>query len=175
MVTNGDLPAVITVDFESFYVQTGRRMLSLAYSLTGSWGDAEDLVQEAYAAAHRRWNVVGSYDDPAAWVRRVITNRAVSRWRRLSHELNVRQRLADRAMQTTTTTEPVNEAFWQAVRALPRQQMAVVVLHYVEDQSVEAIAAVLGCSAGTVKTQLFRARRTLADRLGAQIEEEHDV
>ena len=32
MVTNGDLPAVITVDFESFYVQTGRRMLSLAYA-----------------------------------------------------------------------------------------------------------------------------------------------
>ena len=60
MVTNGDLPAVITVDFESFYVQTGRRMLSVAYSLTGSWGDAEDLVQEAYAAAHRRWNVVGA-------------------------------------------------------------------------------------------------------------------
>ena len=175
MVTNGELPAVITVDFESFYVQTGRRMLSLAYSLTGSWGDAEDLVQEAYAAAHRRWNVVGSYEDPAAWVRRVITNRAVSRWRRLGHELNVRQRLAARAVETSTAAEPVDEAFWLAVRALPRQQMAVVVLHYVEDQSVDAIAALLGCAAGTVKTQLFRARRTLADRLGAQIEEEHDA
>ncbi len=175
MVTNGELPAVITVDFESFYVQTGRRMLSLAYSLTGSWVDAEDLVQEAYAAAHRRWGVVGGYEDPAAWVRRVITNRAVSRWRRLSHELNMRQRLAARSVQLSTAAEPVDEAFWAAVRSLPRQQMAVVVLHYVEDQSVDAIAAVLGCSTGTVKTQLFRARRTLADRLGAQIEEEHDV
>jgi RNA polymerase sigma-70 factor, ECF subfamily len=175
MLTNGEIPAVITIDFESFYVETGRRMLSLAYSLTGSWGDAEDLVQEAYAAAHRKWSIVGTYDDPAAWVRRVITNRAVSRWRRLSHELNVRQRLAVRSVQTSTAVEPVNEAFWQAVRALPRQQMAVVVLHYVEDQSVDAIAAVLGCSAGTVKTQLFRARRTLADRLGPQMEEEQDA
>ncbi len=175
MVTNDDLPAVITVDFESFYVQTGRRMLSLAYSLTGSWGDAEDLVQEAYTAAHRRWNVVGSYEDPAAWVRRVITNRAVSRWRRMGHELNVRQRLAARTVQTSNAAEPVNDAFWDAVRALPRRQMAVVVLHYVEDQSVEAIAALLGCAAGTVKTQLFRARRTLADRLAAQIEEDHDA
>jgi RNA polymerase sigma-70 factor, ECF subfamily len=174
MLTNGEIPAVITIDFESFYAETGRRMLSLAYSLTGNWGDAEDLVQEAYAAAHRKWSVVGSYEDPAAWVRRVITNRAVSRWRRLSHELNVRQRLAVRAVQTSTVVEPANDAFWQVVRALPRQQMAVVVLHYVEDQSVDAIAAVLGCSAGTVKTQLFRARRTLADRLGPQMEEEHD-
>ena len=132
-------------------------------------------MQEAYAAAHRRWGVVGGYEDPAAWVRRVITNRAVSRWRRLSHELNMRQRLAARSVQLSTAAEPVDEAFWAAVRSLPRQQMAVVVLHYVEDQSVDAIAAVLGCSAGTVKTQLFRARRTLADRLGAQIEEEHDV
>jgi RNA polymerase sigma-70 factor (ECF subfamily) len=175
MLTNGELPAVIIVDFESFYVQTGRRMLSLAYSLTGSWGDAEDLVQEGYAAAHRKWNVVGSYDDPAAWVRRVITNRAVSRWRALSHEVNVRQRLAARVDPISREAEPVNEEFWQAVRALPRQQMVVVVLHYVEDQSVDAIAGLLGCAAGTVKTQLFRARRTLADRLGAQIEEEHDV
>ena len=174
MVTDGDVPAVITIDFESFYADTGRRMLSLAYSLTGNWGDAEDLVQEAYAAAHRRWNVIGSYEDPAAWVRRVITNRAVSRWRRISHELNVRQRLASRAVETSTTAEPINEAFWRAVRALPRQQMAVVVLHYVEDQSVDAIAAALGCAAGTVKTQLFRARRTLATRLGAEIEEGHD-
>ena len=175
MVTNGDLPAVVTVDFESFYVQTGRRMLSLAYSLTGSWGDAEDLVQEAYAAAHRRWNVVGTYEDPAAWVRRVITNRAVSRWRRLSHEVNVRQRLAARVMETSSAAEPANEAFWAAVRALPRQQKAVVVLHYVEDQSVDAIGALLGCSSGTVKTQLFRARRTLADRLGARMGEDDDV
>jgi RNA polymerase sigma-70 factor, ECF subfamily len=172
MLTNGEFPAVITIDFESFYVDTGRRMLSLAYSLTGNWADAEDLVQDAFAAAHRKWSVVGCYEDPAAWVRRVITNRAVSRWRRLSHELNVRQRIAARAVQTSTAAEPINETFWQAVRSLPRQQMAVVVLHYVEDQSVDAIAAVLGCTSGTVKTQLFRARRTLADRLSAQIEEE---
>jgi RNA polymerase sigma-70 factor (ECF subfamily) len=173
MLTNDDIPSVVTVDFELFYAQTGRRMLSLAHSLTGSWSDAEDLVQEAYAAAHRKWSVVGGYDDPAAWVRRVVTNRAISRWRRLGREVNLRQRLAARVDPTTREAEPVDERFWEAVRALPRQQMAVVVLHYVEDQSVNAIAALLGCAAGTVKTQLFRARRTLADRLDAQIEEEH--
>jgi RNA polymerase sigma-70 factor, ECF subfamily len=175
MVSNGDVPALITADFESFYVQTGRRMLTLAYSLTGSWGDAEDLVQEAYAAAHRRWNVVGGYDDPAAWVRRVIANRAVSRWRRLGREINVRERLAARSRHTSSETEPVDAAFWAAVRSLPRQQAAAVALYYVEDLSVDAVAGLLGCAAGTVKTQLFRARRTLGERLGNQIEQERDV
>ena len=81
MVTNGEIPAVTSIDFDTFYAQTARRMLSVAYSLTGSWGDAEDLVQEAFVAAHRRWGAVGSFDDPAAWVRRVVTNRAVARLR----------------------------------------------------------------------------------------------
>jgi RNA polymerase sigma-70 factor, ECF subfamily len=175
MVTNGEIPAVITIDFNTFYMQTGRRMLSLAYSLTGSWSDAEDLVQEAYVAAHRRWHAVGTYDDPAAWVRRVITNRAVSRWRRLGRELNVRQRLTARTNRESNDAEPVDSAFWDALRSLPRQQATTVALYYVEDMSVDAIAALLGCTTGTVKTQLFRARHTLADRLGAQIEEERDV
>ncbi|MEY2580328.1 MAG: polymerase sigma-70 factor, subfamily [Ilumatobacteraceae bacterium] len=175
MVSDGDVPAVVAVDFESFYVQTGRRMLSLAYSLTGSWGDAEDLVQDAYAAAHRQWHVVGSYDDPAGWVRRVIANRAVSRWRRLGREINVRERLQARSRHASSDAEPVDAAFWEAVRSLPRQQAAVVALFYVEDLSVDAIAGSLGCAAGTVKTQLFRARRTLGERLGNQIEQERDV
>jgi RNA polymerase sigma-70 factor (ECF subfamily) len=175
MVSNDGASAVATANFELFYVQTGRRMLALAYSLTGSWGDAEDLVQEAYVAAHRRWAVVGGFDDPAAWVRRVITNRAVSRWRRLGRELSVRQRLEARARTSAGDAEPLDGAFWAAVRALPRQQALVVALYYVEDLSVDAISELLGCAAGTVKTQLFRARHTLADRLGAQIGEGQDV
>jgi RNA polymerase sigma-70 factor, ECF subfamily len=175
MVTNGDISVAVTADFDAFYAQTGRRMLSLAFSLTGSWGDAEDLVQEAYVAAHRKWTEVGSYDDPAAWVRRVIVNRSVSRWRRLGREVNVRQRLAARAHADSHDAEPVDSTFWEAVRTLPAHQSRVVVLHYVDDMSVAAIASLLGCAPGTVKTQLFRARKTLAERLGAQIDEERDA
>jgi RNA polymerase sigma-70 factor, ECF subfamily len=132
-------------------------------------------VQEAYVAAHRKWAEVGSYDDPAAWVRRVIVNRSVSRWRRLGREVNVRQRLAARAHVGSQDAEPVDSTFWEAVRNLPAQQSRVVVLHYVDDMSVAAIASLSGCATGTVKTQLFRARKTLAERLGAQIDEERDA
>lgn len=73
MVTNGEIQVAVVADFYAFYAQTGRRMVTLAYSMTGSWGDAEDLVQEAYAAAHRKWNVVGGYDDPATCSDRCIS------------------------------------------------------------------------------------------------------
>jgi RNA polymerase sigma-70 factor (ECF subfamily) len=175
MSTNAETPMVAVDDFEAFYVRTGRHMLTVAYSFTGNWGDAEDLVQNAYVAAYRRWHVVGTYDDPAAWVRRVLTNAAVSRWRGLGRELDVRRRLAARSGPATADDAPDDERFWAALRSLPRQQMAVAVLHYVDDQSIESIAAALGCTAGTVKTQLFRARQRLAVLLGTDEEGTEDV
>jgi RNA polymerase sigma-70 factor (ECF subfamily) len=52
-----------------------------------------------------------------------------------------------------------------AIERLPLQQRQVCVLHYLLDQSVETIAEGLGVSEGTIKTQLFRARKTLAAQL----------
>jgi len=61
---------------------------------------------------------------------------------------------------------------WAAVRALPEKQRSAIALRYVEDLSLTGIAAVLGCSEGTVKTHLFRARQTLATVLDAPREVE---
>ena len=52
-----------------------------------------------------------------------------------------------------------------AIETLPLQQKQVCVLHYLLDQSVETIAEGLGVSTGTIKTQLFRARKALAAQL----------
>jgi len=60
---------------------------------------------------------------------------------------------------------------WRAVRELPRRQAQVVALHYVYDLRIGDIASTLGVTEGTVKTQLHRARATLADRLDRNDEE----
>ena len=166
LAVDGAAEAVIaTTDFDSFYAASVRRTVAVAYALTGSWADAEDLAQDAYSAAARGWAHVGRLDDPAAWVRRAVINRSRSRWRRLGREVRALTRLAGRGPQTEETTL-ADPAFWSAVSELPSRQREVVALYYVDDLPMAEIAARLGCAEGTVKVHLSRARAALAAALG---------
>jgi RNA polymerase sigma-70 factor (ECF subfamily) len=167
-----DLPLV--EGFESFYRREFPRAVALAYALTGSSAVAEDVAQECLIAAHRRWHLIGGYDNPPAWLRRVLVNRATSFHRRRAAEWRAMRRLAGRQGSSITVPdlEPASVEVWSAVRALPRRQAQAIALHYVDELSLEEIGAVLGCSAGTVKTHLHRARRELSRRLGANDDSE---
>jgi RNA polymerase sigma-70 factor (ECF subfamily) len=153
-----------TASFDDLYRREARRLVALAYGLSGSRRAAEELVQEAFLAAYRRWNQISAYDDPAAWLRRVVVNQSVSRIRRRVAEARAMTRLRARPTLPAVLPEQ-DEAVWRAVRALPRRQAQVVVLHYVDDLPIAEIAQVLGCSDGTVKTHLHRARQLLASAL----------
>ena len=161
---------LLVVTFDEFHATTSRRTLALAYALTGNWGDAEELVQDAYLAASRKWAELSRYDDPSSWVRRIVLNRSVSRWRRLQRESRAVVRLGRRTDQTVRDDDPLDPQFWAAVRRLPAQQARAVALYYVDDLSVEQIAQHLECSVGSVKTHLSRARAALASAL--QMEEQ---
>ena len=146
-------------------------MLALAYVLSGSRSAAEELAQDAFLAAHRRWDRISAYEDPAAWVRRVCANRAVSALRRRLSEGRALTRLGSRRVLPDELPAP-SAAFWRAVRELPARQAQVVALHYLEDRSVADVAHVLGCAEGTVKAHLHRARRTLATTLSCELLDE---
>ena len=107
----------------------------LAYALSGSRWLAEELAQEAFLAAHRNWARIAAYDQPGAWVRRVVTNLSVSAFRRRSSRRR-RSSASALASDLANPTEPAGDAeFWEAVRSLPRRQSQVVTLHYLEDLS----------------------------------------
>jgi RNA polymerase sigma-70 factor (ECF subfamily) len=157
--------ATAEVLFEHLYRSDYRRLVALAYGLSGSRSAAEELAQEAFLAAHRRWGEVGAYDDPSAWLRRVVVNRSVSLVRRRVAEGLALARLGARRALPDDLPES-DEAVWRAVRALPRRHAQVVALHYIDDRPVASIAAILGCAEGTVKAHLHQARRSLARTLG---------
>ncbi len=164
---NGDEPGLIDVDFDDFYLRGYRRCLALGYVLAGSAVEADDLVQDAFSIAYRRWSEISAYDDPLAWVRKVMVNNAMSRGRRLRREVLALVRLRNRPPIAAPEIDDRDRELWHLVSKLPKQQAAAIALHYVHDRSVESIAKVLECSVGTVKTHLSRGRHALASQLAA--------
>ncbi len=159
-----------TVGFDDFYRAQLHPLATLATALTGSRDTGADLAHEALLRAYRSWAKVSVLDQPGSWARRVVINLAIDRHRRSGREQRALELV--RSRPAPATAEPADDSFWRAVRTLPARQRSVVVLHYVEDQSVAAIAETLDIRPGTVKAALVDARRTLAGLLGA--EEVHD-
>jgi RNA polymerase sigma-70 factor (ECF subfamily) len=97
-----------------------------------------------------------------------LVNLAVDRGRRRGREEQALARIGvGHPIDALPAGTGESDAFWAAVRALPDRQRVAVVLHYVEDQSIDGIAEVLGIATGTVKATLHRARQTLAATLSS--------
>jgi RNA polymerase sigma-70 factor (ECF subfamily) len=158
--------------FDRFYRAEKPRVVAIVASLTGDRNAAEDIVQEAFATAMRRWATVSAYDRPADWVKRVAVNRAISRFRRRQSESKALTRLVGRGDDEGGTSfdldaegSALDDPLWAAVRRLPRRQAQAVALVYIDDLSVDRVAEILQCSVGSVKTHLHRARQRLAAEL----------
>jgi RNA polymerase sigma-70 factor (ECF subfamily) len=166
-----ELPTVAERAFPDWYRSEYHHVVALVYVLSGSRWAAEELTQDAFTETHRRWATIGRYDDPGAWVRKVAVNKTRSWGRRRSAEARAYAKHTLRDRQLPGELPESADGFWAAVRSLPDRQGAIVALHYLDDRPVDEIAALLEISPGTVKTQLHRARLTLATRLHVDIEE----
>ncbi|MET9566285.1 RNA polymerase sigma factor [Streptomyces tauricus] len=126
---------------------------------------AEDLAQDAFWTAYERWDEVGLYDHPLAWVGRT----ALNMWRQYCRTAHRREGLLAQAdpWQLVNEGKDLVETdrridVQRALAQLPLRQREVVVLHYIFDQPVRVVARILEIAEGTVKSQLSDARRTLA-------------
>lgn len=154
------------VPFEGFYRREYHHIVAVARAFAPDLASAEDLAQESFATAHRHWDRVSRYDDPRAWVRRVLVNRATSMRRRLGAEFRAIAKAGhDPRRGVTPDLSPPTDEVWREVRNLPRRQQQAVVLHYVGQLTTEEMADAMGCSAGAVKSHLHRARQALKDSL----------
>jgi RNA polymerase sigma-70 factor (sigma-E family) len=162
------------VSFEQFVEGSSARMLTLAMLLTGhNRADAEDLLQTVLERAYRRWRRICRGGDPARYVRQMLVNAAVDRWRLARRRPERPLGPDDSALAAGFTGSDDADAvadqdlLWRALARLPPGQRAVLVLRYYEDLTEAQTAAVLGCSVGSVKTQSFRALAKLRGIVGA--------
>ncbi|MCW2725327.1 MAG: polymerase, sigma-24 subunit, subfamily [Frankiales bacterium] len=148
--------------FDAFVRSRHSALLRYGHVLTGNPHAAADLVQDALERTGLAWSRVQRQDDPEGYVRRVMTNRHISMWRRLRRERLV----ADAPEAAYDEPAPrAEDAIWAALAQLPRRQRAVLVLRYYEDLSEAQIARVLDCAPGTVKSQASKGLATLRAHL----------
>ncbi len=150
--------------FEGFMAAALPGLLRFGHVLTGDPHRAEELVQAALVKTYQRWGRVDRAT-PQAYVRSAMVNTHTSCWRR-----GRREGLLPTGFDVASATSAVREyddrdLALRALQTLPSRQRAVLVLRYYEDLSEADIAATLGCSTGTVKSQASRALRTLRNRL----------
>lgn len=135
--------------FEEYVAARRGALLRTAYLLTGQHEDAEDLVQVALVKAVPKWRRIA--DDPEPYVRRILVNENVSRWRSRRWREQVVEVLPEAPSVGPDLDE--REVLRAALLRLAPRQRAVVVLRYYDDLTERQTAEVLGIGVGTVKSQ----------------------
>jgi RNA polymerase sigma-70 factor (sigma-E family) len=151
-------PVDAAAQFAEFVHGRGPALQRTAYLLTGDWGLAEDLLQTALAKSYLAWGRI-RHRDPEGYVRTVLANTHATWWRRRWRGETPTLQLPDRAGREQDHEDRI--ALAEALTRLPRRQRAVIVLRFHEDMTEAAVAAVLGISVGTVKSQTAKALATL--------------
>jgi len=147
-------------------IRKHQRMIhSLAYRMTGSLEDAEDLAQETFLNAHRQ---IGSYRGAArfsTWLYRIAINACLT-WRRRETR---RAEMTVKWAESNGGPQPPgpeggngsNERVHEALLKLPAKQRAAVMLTLYDGFNHAEAAQLLGCSETTISWRVFAARRKL--------------
>ncbi len=150
-------------DLGELYVAHAARLTRSMRAVCGE--HAEDVVQEAYTIAARRWSDVARCDEPLAWITTVAT-RLAWRTKKRDADRHAREAKAEAFRPSHSSRQPADPDLQRAVASLPDGQARAVTLYYLADLPVVAVARELGVPEATVKTWLRRARISLAESLG---------
>jgi len=172
-----------TTAFGEIVRRYGDSLLGYLTRMTGSIEQAEDLFQETFKRVHEKADMFRG-SRIKSWLFAIATNVAIDGFRRDRRlqvtSLNQKLDCADDEGQEFSAVavadnsyEPSQKAIMaeqkeqvrQALELLPARQRATLVLAYFQQLTYPEVSQVLGCSIGTVKTQMYRALKTLAQRL----------
>ena len=156
----GDMKA-----FEEIYNRHHRRVYSLCLRMLQNTAEAEDLTQEVFIQLYRK---IGSFRGDSAfttWLHRLTVNQVLMHFRKRTVKFEKTTEEGETPVQIVPGTEnsgkmPIVDkiALENAIAQLPTGYKNVFVLHDVEGYEHEEVAKILGCSVGTSKSQLHKAR-----------------
>ncbi len=168
--------------FEELVVIYQDKIVTLSYYLTGNQADAQDLAQEVFMRAYTKIRNFRQEADLGTWLHRI----AVNLWSNMQRRQKFANLLSlDDPVQTgegeftrtVASDDPegdpeeafegkeLQESVRQALRSLSEEYRIVLVLREIEGYSYEEIAKITGCSLGTVKSRMNRARQALREKI----------
>jgi RNA polymerase sigma-70 factor (sigma-E family) len=168
----GMLPAARGVDLHTLYDAHWRYLVRLAMLLVDDVASAEDVVQDAFMALHRKAADLRDPDAGLAYLRTSVLNlsRSVIRRRQVARKhLKVAEPEATAGADHDVLVRDDHRQALDAVRSLPRRQREVLVLRYWSGLSEREIAQTLGISTGSVKSAASRGMATLQTILSSKL------
>jgi RNA polymerase sigma-70 factor (ECF subfamily) len=168
----GDLDA-----FSQVYDRYERQVFRYAFHILGHRDDADDIKQETFVKAYQAIGSFRSESSLQTWLLKICGNLCrdkIKSWdrRKVTYDSTLRDDIlgsssAEDGPQAIVERKEMTEIIFKALRGMPAAQREIIVLHEIEDLSYEEIAAVVGCSRTSIKLRLFRARRSLKDRVAS--------
>ncbi|WP_117212478.1 SigE family RNA polymerase sigma factor [Allorhizocola rhizosphaerae] len=153
--------------FEEFVAASMPTLSRYAHALTGVPDRADDLLQDTYVSVARSWSRVDAQASPLAYARKAMLNTYLNMWRALrrgGYTVPYDDDDEGRAARDDYGRVDERDVISRALRRLPRDQRAVLVLGFLDDLSDEQIAAVLDRRPATVRSLRHRALQTLRKR-----------
>ncbi|HET6455824.1 MAG TPA: sigma-70 family RNA polymerase sigma factor [Armatimonadota bacterium] len=160
--------------FDELVARHQDRVFALSYRILANAEDAADIQQETFVRAWTRLKTFKCQAAFSTWVHKITVNLCLSRKRRQTivepldeERLSPAESGAVACMQRTETKAVVQAA----ISELPPHYRVLIVLREIEGRSCEEIGSIVGRSADSVRTGLYRARRLLKDKIRPYLEE----
>ena len=127
-----------------------------------------DLVQETFIAAVRHIGSLRADAKFGCWLFGIAHQKCIQRWRKQNRDEMLRDEIAgipeelfEDSPDALLIRQEQEAAFMQLLNQLPLPQRSVLLLHFVEDFSLEEIAGITGTNPGTVKSRMHYAKKSL--------------
>jgi RNA polymerase sigma-70 factor (ECF subfamily) len=159
----------MTEDFERIVREYQDRIFRLACAILGDRASAEEAAQEALVRVWKGLPRFRGDSSLSTWIYAITRNACLSALARAgprteSLEEPAGRRQAEKRSATGWQTAPLPDVA-ALLEALPAKYREVVALFYMQEKSYDEVASMLGLPVGTVKTYLFRARKSMAEEL----------
>jgi len=158
-------------EFDAYFRARRDAVRRTAYLLCGDWHRADDHAQAAFVALHRHWRRIRDRAALDAWMRRTLVRSVVDESRRPWRRERSTDVTPETASEGPAEGVATRHVLVDGLRGVPPRQRAVLVLRFLEGLDVAATAEVLGCSAGTVKSQTAHGLSALRTALGDALDD----